>query len=141
VCHLATTGWWFRDVPERYVAGADTRGRLEGRPYPWSQQVIHEISGLTPFCSLLPEMRILRVYPLFQFITHFKMGELFAGDPNELARFWISPPVGRILFDLEGCKPTDLNAVPLGQSCSHSSKDRLDALFRVNFGNSQRVRK
>ena len=37
---------WFRGVPERYVAGSDTRGRLEGRPYPWSQQVIHEISGL-----------------------------------------------------------------------------------------------
>jgi len=33
-------------VPERYVAGSDTRGRQEGRPYPWSQQVIHEISGL-----------------------------------------------------------------------------------------------
>jgi hypothetical protein len=33
-------------VPGRYVAGADTRGRREGRPYPWSQQVIHEISGL-----------------------------------------------------------------------------------------------
>jgi hypothetical protein len=31
---------------ERYVAGAVTRGRQEGRPYPWSQQVIHEISGL-----------------------------------------------------------------------------------------------
>ncbi|MGD8695328.1 MAG: hypothetical protein PVI74_15865, partial [Syntrophobacterales bacterium] len=30
----------------RYVAGADTRGRQEGRPYPWSQQVIREISGL-----------------------------------------------------------------------------------------------
>jgi hypothetical protein len=38
---------WFRGVPERYVAGAYTRGRQEGRPYPWSQQVIHEISGLT----------------------------------------------------------------------------------------------
>ncbi|MEE9530583.1 MAG: hypothetical protein V3W52_06310 [Syntrophobacteria bacterium] len=37
---------WFRGVPERYVAGADTRGRQEGRPYPWSQQVIHVISGL-----------------------------------------------------------------------------------------------
>ena len=35
-----------RGVPERYVAGADTRGRQEGGPYPWSQQVIHEISGL-----------------------------------------------------------------------------------------------
>ncbi|MGD8508031.1 MAG: hypothetical protein PVH81_03965 [Syntrophobacterales bacterium] len=23
-------------VPERYVAGADTRGRQEGRTYPWS---------------------------------------------------------------------------------------------------------
>ena len=33
-------------VPERYIAGADTRGRQEGRPYPWSQQVIHELSGL-----------------------------------------------------------------------------------------------
>jgi hypothetical protein len=42
----ATTGGWFRGVPKRYVAGADTRGRQEGRPYPWSQQVIHEISGL-----------------------------------------------------------------------------------------------
>ncbi|MEJ2363714.1 MAG: hypothetical protein P8017_03370 [Deltaproteobacteria bacterium] len=37
---------WFRGVPEGYVAGADTRGRQEGRPYPLSQQVIHEISGL-----------------------------------------------------------------------------------------------
>src|SRR5210317_1042188 len=37
---------WSRGVPERYVAGADTRGRQEGRPYPWSQQVIYEISGL-----------------------------------------------------------------------------------------------
>ena len=25
-------------VPERYVAGADNRGRQEGRPYQWSQQ-------------------------------------------------------------------------------------------------------
>jgi hypothetical protein len=37
---------WFRSVPERYVAEANTRGPPEGRPYPWSQQAIHEISGL-----------------------------------------------------------------------------------------------
>jgi hypothetical protein len=37
---------WSRTVPERYVAGADNRGRQEGRPNPRSQQVIHEISGL-----------------------------------------------------------------------------------------------
>ena len=37
---------------ERYVAGADTRGRQEGRPYPWSQHVIHEISGLEQICQL-----------------------------------------------------------------------------------------
>ena len=37
---------WIRGVPERYVAGADTRGRQEGWPYPWLQQVIHKISGL-----------------------------------------------------------------------------------------------
>ncbi|MEE9530536.1 MAG: hypothetical protein V3W52_06075 [Syntrophobacteria bacterium] len=36
---------WFRGVPERYVAGADTRGRQGRRPYPWSQQVIHDIFG------------------------------------------------------------------------------------------------
>ena len=45
---------WYRGVPERYVAGADTRGRPEGRLYPWSQQVIHEISGLE-----LPHHRII----------------------------------------------------------------------------------
>ena len=49
---------WFRGVPEWYVAGADTRGRQEGRPYPWSQQVIHEISGLT--LPLLPH-RCVRI--------------------------------------------------------------------------------
>ncbi len=43
---------WFRGVPERYVAGADTRGRQEGRPYPWSQQVIHEISWLVSSMSV-----------------------------------------------------------------------------------------
>ncbi|MEE9531263.1 MAG: hypothetical protein V3W52_09740 [Syntrophobacteria bacterium] len=37
---------WIRGVPKRYVAGSDTRGRPEGRPYPRSQQVIHEIFGL-----------------------------------------------------------------------------------------------
>ena len=46
LCHLATAGCWFRGVPEQYVAGADIRGRQEGRPYPWSQQVIHEMSRL-----------------------------------------------------------------------------------------------
>ena len=46
MCHLATAGCWFRGVPGRYVAEADTRGRQEGRPYPWSQQAIHEIYGL-----------------------------------------------------------------------------------------------
>ncbi|MCG6980397.1 MAG: hypothetical protein LJE88_03210, partial [Deltaproteobacteria bacterium] len=25
--------FWFRGVPERYVAGANIRGRQEGRPY------------------------------------------------------------------------------------------------------------
>jgi hypothetical protein len=33
-------------LTKRYVAGYDTRGRPEGRPYPRSQQVIHETSGL-----------------------------------------------------------------------------------------------
>jgi len=27
---------WSRGVPKWYVARADTRGRTEGRPYPWS---------------------------------------------------------------------------------------------------------
>jgi hypothetical protein len=40
-------------VPERYVAGADIRGRQEGRPYPRSQQVIHELSGLALKISFL----------------------------------------------------------------------------------------
>ena len=46
-CHRATAGGWTRGVPVRYVAGTDTRGRQEGRPYPWSKQVIHKISGLS----------------------------------------------------------------------------------------------
>ena len=37
---------WIRGVPERYVAGSDTRGRAEGRSYPRSKQAIHETSGL-----------------------------------------------------------------------------------------------
>ena len=40
---------WSRTVPERYVAGADTRGRQQGRLNPQSQKVIHEISGLVHF--------------------------------------------------------------------------------------------
>ena len=56
-CHRATRPAvprdWSRGVPaERYVAGTDTRGRREGRPYPWSQQVIHEISGLREKCTM-----------------------------------------------------------------------------------------
>jgi hypothetical protein len=41
-------------VPEWYVAGADTRGRQEGRPNQWSQQVIHEMSGLSELLLGLP---------------------------------------------------------------------------------------
>ena len=44
--HLATAGCGIRGAPEWYVAGVDTRGRQERRPYPWSQQVIHGTSGL-----------------------------------------------------------------------------------------------
>ena len=39
---------------EQYVAGSDTRGRPEGRSYPWSQQASREISGLE-----LPHHRII----------------------------------------------------------------------------------
>ena len=39
---------WIRGVLEQYVAGSDTRGRPEGRPYPRSQQAIHETSGPVP---------------------------------------------------------------------------------------------
>jgi len=44
---ITQEGCWSRGVPEWYVAGVNNRGRQEGRPYPWSQQVIHEICGLT----------------------------------------------------------------------------------------------
>ena len=46
-----------RGVPERYVAGADTLGRQEGRPYPWSQQVTHEMSGLGDPSNQFPSTR------------------------------------------------------------------------------------
>ncbi|MEE9531588.1 MAG: hypothetical protein V3W52_11375 [Syntrophobacteria bacterium] len=46
---------WFRGVPARYVTGTGTRGRQEGRPYQWSQQVIHEISGLRDSTDLQVE--------------------------------------------------------------------------------------
>ena len=64
---------------ERYVAGADTRGRQEGRPYnsrslrsaqsrksgfpvSWSQQVIREISGLV-LMALLVAMTVACATP------------------------------------------------------------------------------
>ncbi len=65
---------WFRGVPERYVAGADTRGRQEGRPYPWSQQVIHEISGLT-FYSNKYEDRIPNVLEKVRNVNPFPTQE------------------------------------------------------------------
>jgi len=46
---------------ERYTAGADIRGCQEGRPYPRSQQVIHEISGLED--SDLPKRKQGRKWP------------------------------------------------------------------------------
>ena len=47
---------------ERYVAGADARGRQEGRQYPWSQQVIREISGLV-LMALLVAMTVACATP------------------------------------------------------------------------------
>jgi len=62
---------WTRGVLEQYVAGSDTRGRTEGRPYPWSQQAIHEIYGLEehphgklPFTLIFTLIRIRIVAPL-----------------------------------------------------------------------------
>jgi len=54
VCHRATAGGWIRGVPERYVAGSDTRGRPEGLSYLRSQQAIHEISGRARMFHELP---------------------------------------------------------------------------------------
>jgi hypothetical protein len=51
-------------VPERYVAGTDTRGRREGRPYLWSQQVIHEISGLNKEHDTWKESRVAKTLPM-----------------------------------------------------------------------------
>ncbi len=42
----ATAGSWMRGVLEQYVAGSNSRGRLEGRSYPRSQQATRENSGL-----------------------------------------------------------------------------------------------
>jgi hypothetical protein len=52
---------WSRGVPGRYVAGADSRGRTEGRQYPWLEQVIQEISGLTKTEELIGPRRIRSV--------------------------------------------------------------------------------
>jgi len=57
-CHLATAGCWIRGILEQYVAGSDARGRQEGRPDPWSQQVIHEISWL----FVIPEKQTLPMH-------------------------------------------------------------------------------
>jgi hypothetical protein len=42
---------WIRGVPEWYVAGSDTRGRLGARSYPRSEQAIRAISGLGLACA------------------------------------------------------------------------------------------
>ena len=39
---------------KQYVAGSDTRGRVEGRSYPRSKQAIHETSMLIQFTRLQP---------------------------------------------------------------------------------------
>ena len=65
---------WFRGVPERYVAGSDTRGRQEGRPYPRSQQVIHEISSLSGKASYLRAVLKSVVQYLFSWNLHYSKG-------------------------------------------------------------------
>ena len=87
----ATTGCWFRGVPERYVAGADTRGRQEGRSYPWSQQVIHEISGLASTVCFKFEIVLLthtlRAAPPLAYGLHLATDGLknsFSTSPDKL---------------------------------------------------------
>ena len=74
-------------VPEWYVAGTDSRGRPEGRPYPWSQQVIHEISGLL-VSSQLSVVRSKNVWSTFRAILEFLSPDQIHADrlrfpPNE----------------------------------------------------------
>ena len=62
-------------VPEWYVAGAVTRGRPEGRPYPWSQQVIHEKSRLAgDLCSIGRYSRRATSRSEFSAVRFFRTG-------------------------------------------------------------------
>jgi hypothetical protein len=53
-------------VPEWYGAGAETRGRPEGRPYPWSQQAIHETSGLN-LSRKFTSCQVVRIWETWSF--------------------------------------------------------------------------
>jgi hypothetical protein len=41
-----------RYAQDKFPRRRNTRGRQVGRPYPWSQQVIHELSGLEGLSNL-----------------------------------------------------------------------------------------
>ncbi len=87
-------------VPERYVAGADTRGLQEGRPSPWSQQVIHEISGLVLCCAPFTVYSFFLPYALcsmpYADLTHRDLESLL---PNFITRYRFQR--GEVQF----CKP------------------------------------
>jgi hypothetical protein len=70
---------------ERYVAGADIRGRQEGRPYPWSQQVIHEISGLV-LMALLVAMTVACATPRKQPNSHEECISLCSDEVTSCTR-------------------------------------------------------
>jgi hypothetical protein len=76
---------WYRGVPERYVAGADTRGRPEGRPYPGSQQATHETSGLES--RLAPEMKVqLTAYRLLFLLRCCHVDDLCGGESQQFIK-------------------------------------------------------
>ena len=87
---------WFRGVPERYVAGTDIRGRQEERLYPWSQQVIHEISGLV-------DLKLCRLSkPLATLNSTIVCAAVQANPANEKSLVWLGPDLLGLCPPLRG---------------------------------------
>jgi hypothetical protein len=105
----------FRGVPERYAAGADSRGHPEGRPYPWSQQAIHETSGLVKNAAETGSWR-----------PGLALSELFKemGDPH-----WdLIPKLVENLW--EQSKDSRATAIQIKEVCTGLGLgDRVDALI------------
>lgn len=127
-------------VEERtYEANYDS-ALIGNRNYTTKKGIIHDPHHIYPQHYTAPlalkrsaatvENLLLAIDLFFQFLPHFKEGQLLRGNLDILSCFGVSPRIGLVIPHHEAAKPSDLDPAALSQLLGKTLKDQIDNIYR-----------